>query len=146
MESEVMKKETVTASKIIKSNKKSDLMDQADIDTSKILSRVNLEQLASKETKKLLSDLFAKLKNCPASQINYFIKQSVFEDDDNVTKLLMMFYQLFKAPAELDIKNVIFKNFIEVRLFNVRRAMRRSVARRRTAYSWGRCATCRPHT
>jgi hypothetical protein len=146
MESEVMKKETVTSSKIIKSNKKSDLMDQVEVDTSRILSKVDLEQLASKESKKLLCDLFSKLKNYPASHINYFIKQSVFEDDDNVTKLLMMFFQLFKSPSELDIKNVIFKNFIEVSLCDGRRATRRWAARRRTVSCWARCATCRLRT
>lgn len=109
-----MKKETIVSSKIIRSTKKNQHLETPSEDSASILKQISLDDILSKETKKIHKKLFAAIKTMPASQINYFLKFSVFEDPSNVTRFLAMFYTVFKQPADFDIKTVVFKAFVEV--------------------------------
>lgn len=109
-----MKKELVVASKIVRTNKKNQNLEAPSENAGALLKKIDLEDVLSKENKKIHRKLFGAIKEMPASQINYFLKFSVFEDITNTTRLLAMFYTVFKQPADFDIKTLIFKAFVEV--------------------------------
>lgn len=118
IEAEVMKKDLIVASKIIKQSKKNQYLEELGGDANKILASLPAsgEELLSKESKKAHKKLFEVLKGTAASQINYFIRGSLFEDPLNCTRFLAMFLTLFKHPSDFDIKSVIYKVFLEVSL------------------------------
>lgn len=111
-----MKKDTVVSSKIVRTNKKNENLEAPSNDVSKMLKEITLDEPLSKENKKLHRRLFSQVKLMPASQINYFIKSSLFEDPENASKLLCMFLTAFKSTVDFDIKTVIFKAYLEVLL------------------------------
>lgn len=109
-----MSKEVTIASKIIRANKKNQNLETPSQNVAALLKTITLEDILSKESKKIQRKLFNAIKEMPASQINYFLKSSVFEDPTNTTRILAMFYTVFKQPADFDIKTVMFKAFVEV--------------------------------
>ena len=113
MDSEVMKKETVTKSKIVKPNKKNEYLEQTGDQPSKLLAAVPADDCLGKESKKTLRALFRALSAQPASQINYFIRSSVFEDRQNADKLLAMMLVVMRDASDFDLKTVVLKCLIE---------------------------------
>lgn len=113
MDSEVMKKETLTKSKIVKPNKKNEFLEEVAGQPSKLLAAVPAGEYFGKESKKALRALFRALSAQPASQINYFIRSSVFEDKQNADKLLAMMLVVMRDAADFDLKSVVLKNLIE---------------------------------
>lgn len=111
-----MKKDTTQTSKIVRTNKKNENLEAPSEEVGQLLSQISLDEPLSKENKKLHRKLFTQVKQMPASHINYFIKSSLFEEPDNTSKLLCMFFTAFKSTADFDIKTVIFKTYLEVDL------------------------------
>lgn len=109
-----MKKDTVVVSKLIKNTKKNKNLEEVNEDASEMLKNISIDDLFSKENKKAFKQIFSSIKDMPASQINYFIKSSIFEDPQNTTRLLGMFLVLFKTPVDFDFKTVVLKTFLEV--------------------------------
>lgn len=109
-----MKKDVVVSSKLIKNSKKNQNLEEVSEDVTEILNSISNDDLFSKENKRRAKTIFSHLKNMPASQINYFIKSSLFENPDNTTRMLAMFLILFKSPLDFDFKTVVFKTFLEV--------------------------------
>lgn len=100
-------------SKIIKNNDVKKYMEELGTPQEKCLQQVNLDDKFSKSNKSILRNAFKELSICAASFIDYQIKQSCFSNVENVIKLLMMFYVIMKNPSDFDIKNAIFKNFLD---------------------------------
>ena len=113
MESEVMKKETAIKSKIVKTTKKNEHLEDASKKPSLLLAAIPGDQLGSKESKRMMRELFALLCTQSASYINYFMRSCVFEDAGNVDKMLYMLLVVMRDSGDFDIKTVMLKSFIE---------------------------------
>ena len=123
VEAEVMKKDVAVSSKIIRSNKKNQHLEEVGDDSVKLLAAISLEEPYTKEMKKIHRRLFGVMRTMGASQLNYFFKSSVFSDLQNCTRLLLMFYTNFKNPTDFDLKTVLLKAFLEVGDYNCRPVM-----------------------
>jgi hypothetical protein len=110
----------VVKSKIIKNVDTKKYLDELGTPLEKSLGSVTLEERLSKTNRNILKSTFEDLKNSGASFIDYQIKTACFNSMENVIKLLMMFSVVMKKPDNFDIKNAIFKNFLEVSVFGLK--------------------------
>jgi hypothetical protein len=110
----------VVKSKIIKNVDTKKYLDELGTPLEKSLGSVTLEERLSKTNRNILKSTFEDLKNSGASFIDYQIKTACFNSMENVIKLLMMFSVVIKKPDNFDIKNAIFKNFLEVSVFGLK--------------------------
>ena len=113
---EVMEKQKGYKTKVIRENKKLEFMEDLSDEFLKILGGLEIPKGLGKQNKKLLRKAFDCLKTQTASKINYLLKQSLFDDAKNSTKLLMMFAVLFNSSSELDLKLLVFNSFLKVRI------------------------------
>lgn len=114
LEAETMKKKTEIKSKIIRNEETKEFLSSLSQNFEKILENIDISQKFSSINKKRLRLAFSFLEKNTASKINYLIKRALFEDEKNVIKMLMMFVVIYSSNKEVDIKNLIFKVFIEV--------------------------------
>lgn len=119
-EGELLEKNTIKiTSKVIRKHETKKYLEELGTPLEKNLGEISLEDKMNKSNRKVLKTAFNELKTSGASYIDYQIKRACFNSIENVVKLLMMFSVIMKSVHEFDIKNAIFKSFLDVRLLMI---------------------------